>query len=343
MMSFLIWAGTALAVTGALGLLFTLRPLGPRSRRRGLALAFAGIACVALGFALPGAEARTANTRQLIDAFVPTDHFHETHWERIRATPREIFTAIHAVRPNEVRGFVPILWAHSPGMRRPSDALMRRPILEVMRGQHFVVLAEQPGREIVVGTIGQYWANRTVPLRTANQFRNFKDPRYAKVAMNVRVRDEGNGWCKVTTETRVLCTDMHARRKFDAYWRVVYPGSALLRGQWLAAIKRRAERPTGLQSPGVGDARIRRRDRPVTSSSAAEDLATLPKSAPGKANLTMSTNQLAERFGAVAMTLEMPFKDHDTNPDPVHGWSPDRCRKLAHSCLEVLAQQIDGY
>ena len=37
---------------------------------------------------------------------------------------------------------------------------------------------------------------------------------------------------------------------------------------------------------------------------------------PGKANLTMSTNQLAERFGAVAMTLEMPFKDHDPNPRP---------------------------
>ncbi|OYY71593.1 M14-type cytosolic carboxypeptidase [Sphingomonas sp. 28-63-12] len=67
------------------------------------------------------------------------------------------------------------------------------------------------------------------------------------------------------------------------------------------------------------------------------------KSAPGKANLSMSTNQLAERFGAVAMTLEMPFKDHDSNPDPLRGWSPERCRTLAHSCLEVLAAQIDGY
>ena len=267
MMSFLIWAGAALVVTGALGVLFTLRVF---SRGRALALAFTGIACVALGFALPGAEARTANTRLLIDAFVPTDHFHETHWERIRATPREIFAAIHAVRPNEVHGFVPILWARSPGMRRPSAALMRRPILELMKGQHFVVLAEQPGREIVVGTIGQYWANRTVPLRTATQFRTFKDPRYAKVAMNVRVRDEGNGWCKVITETRVLCIDMHARKKFDAYWRVIYPGSALLRGQWLAAIKRRAERPTGMQSPGIGEGRIERGARPLASPTAAE-------------------------------------------------------------------------
>jgi murein tripeptide amidase MpaA len=65
------------------------------------------------------------------------------------------------------------------------------------------------------------------------------------------------------------------------------------------------------------------------------------KSAPGKANLTMSTNQLAQRFGAVSMTLEMPFKDHDPNPDAEFGWSPARSKQLAHSCLEVLADVID--
>ena len=65
------------------------------------------------------------------------------------------------------------------------------------------------------------------------------------------------------------------------------------------------------------------------------------KSAPGKANLSMSTNQLAERFGAVSMTLEMPFKDHDPNPDAAFGWSGARCKVLAHACLEVLAEMID--
>ncbi|HEX7655508.1 MAG TPA: M14-type cytosolic carboxypeptidase [Sphingomonas sp.] len=65
------------------------------------------------------------------------------------------------------------------------------------------------------------------------------------------------------------------------------------------------------------------------------------KSAAGKANLSMSTNQLAERYGAVGMTLEMPFKDHDPHPDPIHGWSPERSKKLAHAMLETLAQQID--
>ncbi|WP_448501401.1 M14 family metallopeptidase [Sphingomonas sp.] len=64
------------------------------------------------------------------------------------------------------------------------------------------------------------------------------------------------------------------------------------------------------------------------------------KARPGQANLSMSTNQLAERFGAVSMTLEMPFKDHDPSPDPDHGWSPERSKALAHACLDTLAEVI---
>jgi murein tripeptide amidase MpaA len=63
--------------------------------------------------------------------------------------------------------------------------------------------------------------------------------------------------------------------------------------------------------------------------------------APGTANMSMSTTQLAERYGAVSMTLEMPFKDHDDNPDPVEGWSPKRSKALAHACLDNLAAMIE--
>ena len=59
-------------------------------------------------------------------------------------------------------------------------------------------------------------------------------------------------------------------------------------------------------------------------------------SKPGDANLSMSTTQLAERFGAVSMTLEMPFKDNDDLPDPIYGWSTERCAHLAHACLATL-------
>ena len=66
-----------------------------------------------------------------------------------------------------------------------------------------------------------------------------------------------------------------------------------------------------------------------------------PTSPPGKANLSMSTAQLAERYGAVSMTLEMPFKDHDDLPDAEFGWSPARSMQLGKDCLAALAEIID--
>ena len=65
-------------------------------------------------------------------------------------------------------------------------------------------------------------------------------------------------------------------------------------------------------------------------------------SKPGTANLTMSTNQVAERFGATAMTLEMPFKDNADLPDPEQGWSPERCKFLARDCLAALLEWLES-
>lgn len=66
-----------------------------------------------------------------------------------------------------------------------------------------------------------------------------------------------------------------------------------------------------------------------------------PVPGPGKANLAMSTNHVADRFGCVAATLEMPFKDADDLPEPECGWSPERSRRLAVACLAALADIID--
>ena len=65
-----------------------------------------------------------------------------------------------------------------------------------------------------------------------------------------------------------------------------------------------------------------------------------PVAGKGKANLTMSTNQLAERFGAVAMTLEMPFKDNNDLPCAAQGWSPERSAALGRDCLGALLEWL---
>lgn len=67
-----------------------------------------------------------------------------------------------------------------------------------------------------------------------------------------------------------------------------------------------------------------------------------PKTPAGRANLGISTNQVAERFGACAMTLEMPYKDLADAPEPEQGWSPERCKLLGRECLAALLEWLDA-
>ena len=65
-----------------------------------------------------------------------------------------------------------------------------------------------------------------------------------------------------------------------------------------------------------------------------------PVARPGQANLSMSTNQLAERFGCMSLTLEMPFKDNDDLPCPAQGWSPERSALLGRDCMAALGEWL---
>ena len=66
-----------------------------------------------------------------------------------------------------------------------------------------------------------------------------------------------------------------------------------------------------------------------------------PTPPPGKANLDIACNYVAETWDCLAMTLEMPFKDANVNPDAVYGWSPGRCAALARANLNVMAKIAD--
>ena len=72
-------------------------------------------------------------------------------------------------------------------------------------------------------------------------FRN-PPPGVAAAAMNFHVVADGDH-AIVSTTTRVATSDGLARRTFRVYWRLIYPGSSIIRGMWLRAVRRRAEAP----------------------------------------------------------------------------------------------------
>jgi len=61
-----------------------------------------------------------------------------------------------------------------------------------------------------------------------------------------------------------------------------------------------------------------------------------PTNSPGKANMTICSNALAQHFDALAMTLEMPFKDNADLPNAEFGWSPERAKQLGRDAVEPM-------
>jgi murein tripeptide amidase MpaA len=66
-----------------------------------------------------------------------------------------------------------------------------------------------------------------------------------------------------------------------------------------------------------------------------------PAEEPGKADLDIGNNWVAERFGCLSMTLEQPFKDPGNAEATLWGWSPARSRKLGAAALTALAAVLD--
>jgi murein tripeptide amidase MpaA len=66
------------------------------------------------------------------------------------------------------------------------------------------------------------------------------------------------------------------------------------------------------------------------------------KDEPGKANMTVATNWVAENFKCLSNTLEMPFKDNDNMPDPMAGWSPERSIYLGEASLTAMLAVVDN-
>ena len=202
---------------------------------------------------LPGAGVADADASAAgpagLDRWLPAWHFRERHATRVDAPPDAVARALREVTVGEVRflrGLMALraLPAVLAGRPRRWDGA-GTPVLEAALRGGFVLLADEPGRELVAGVIGRFWrpvGNLAVVLDGPEGFARFAEPGYARAAIGFRLERGPGGAVRLETETRISTPEPGVRRRFGLYWRIILPGSALLRREWLAAIKRRAER-----------------------------------------------------------------------------------------------------
>lgn len=250
--SVLCYTGALAMVVGALNVIKPIRILRVRTRQRG-ALVLAGGALAVLAACLP-VPSLTAVTSagSALDECAPAFHFREHHETLVNAPAADVFAAIQATTASEIALFQSFTWLRRfgrPGAESILNAPEHLPILEVATRTTFLKLAERPSQEVVVGSVVMAPAGfRRRHVATPDQFKAVAQPGFAVATFNFRIVPEG-ALTRLTTETRVVATDNWTLRRFTAYWRVIYPGSAILRMTWLAAIRKRAEAAT-VRPPG---------------------------------------------------------------------------------------------
>lgn len=241
-----VYLGLTTIFFGTISAIKPLAFLGIRTRRGALIVVTAGFLIAMIGALLPAQEKRVTTARTQLDQFMPAYQFNEIHSIQIQADQERVYRAIKSVTADEIAFFKTLVWIRRFGRPGPESILnppKDTPLLDVATRTSFILLADVPNQEIVIGGLVAAppgWKPRRTTPPTPEDFKAVHAPGFAMAAMNFRIEVAGPGVCTVTTETRVYATDDSVRRGFAAYWRVIYPGSALIRRMWLRAIKKRA-------------------------------------------------------------------------------------------------------
>ncbi|HKR04566.1 MAG TPA: SRPBCC family protein [Bacteroidia bacterium] len=93
----------------------------------------------------------------------------------------------------------------------------------------FMILHETPGKEVVVGSVGQFW-HLKIPFKKIgpDKFRNFNNPGYGKIAWAISVEPFREG-STISLELRTSATDERSWKNFNNYYRFIGIGSHLIR------------------------------------------------------------------------------------------------------------------
>lgn len=111
-------------------------------------------------------------------------------------------------------------------LRRPAPPPPERLTLDGNLGlPGWMLLGEQPGREIVFGAVGVFWTptiSWNLDVRP-DDFAAFDAPGWGKIACHYSTLPYGSHRTLLTYECRTLTTDDESRRRFHRYWWAVRP------------------------------------------------------------------------------------------------------------------------
>jgi hypothetical protein len=241
LLSTLAYAGIVAALLGLANLALPFQFMGVRKRTVGALVLSGGVALTLAALSWPASTVRVTQTRNGLDTVMPEYQFFERHSARIHAQPEQVMQAVRQSTFRDMKSLATLLMIRAAALRihDTGDSFQDMRILEAFAASGYVSGGSE--NEIVMGGGANVRAHRGLDVHTLQEFADYRQQGAVKMAFNFNVEDAGGGWSTVSTETRVLALDDVTRRGMGRYWRLIVPGSGLLRRQWLDGVKRRAE------------------------------------------------------------------------------------------------------
>ena len=134
---------------------------------------------------------------------------------------------------------------HGERPSKPPESMRLRDLPSIpMYEGGWILLGERTGHEIAMGLVGKFWRPviEWAPITSAEEFREFAEPGFAKTVYDLSVRELGANRTLLCGLMRTATTDEHARRWFRRYWTFgVGSGAHILVGALLDSARRAAE------------------------------------------------------------------------------------------------------
>lgn len=203
-------------------------------------------ACVGITWFHYGSVAKSVGEEAdpLLDRFMPDYEVADRHKTHV-AAPADLALSVGTELDLEDCAIIRAIFKGRELILRSKadNAIRPRGLLASVKSFGWGVLAEAPGREIVMGAVTKPWeANPVFRALPPDEFAGFEEAGYVKIAWTLRADPVGTGECVFRTETRAIATDPEARKKFRRYWSFLSPGIIVIRRVMLPAVKGEAER-----------------------------------------------------------------------------------------------------
>lgn len=236
--SYFFWMGVIIIVVGLISLIHPLLFLFIMNRTFAVFVVFVGVLVSATSLLCPVKIKHSTTHNQKEDELLPEYAFNEVHEVQVKASVEKAKQILQITGVKDIPAVLLLMKIRGIADEdvdmsdRAAKSNVSSDTVSTPDFNFFVVAPDEwITRMILKSTMITIDRKKPAPpeISSLQQFASFNESGYVKVTANFRFIPMDTNNTLLTTETRVKGITQKDNRTFGYYWRIIYPGSAIIR------------------------------------------------------------------------------------------------------------------